>query len=827
MPTLVRPYPGPVPTSTTAPVPGATARPVRPSRRAGRTGAVALLLALIGLVALPTLPATAATSADQGTGSPVVLVGVTGLRWDDLGSLTTPALWALSREASVGSSVVRSTISYTCPSAGWLAVSSGGRSADTAVPDGTCRTLRDPLLDGTVPGWDDYLQATEASGYDSRIGLLGETVAAAGVTATSIGPGAAIALADADGVPVGDHVRRPTDERALEQAVEDALATSTLLVIDAGTVRDPGYQTRGRAESDVEEPADDAEVPVPDVSGPDVVTEPTRAEQVQVIDARLAAVRAALDDADADATLLVVSVADSSRRAQLQLAAATGPTVDGSGTYGGGLIGSPSTRQPGYLQTTDVTPTVLSALGIRDQAPKGALVGSALTLRDSDAGAGARIAGLIDDNRHAQAAKPLVGSFYVVWVALNLVLYAGVTIGLNNRVHAWWTTLLDGLWPRRRRTGQNPRRVLHVLRVVGVAVAAVPVSTFLANLVPWWRSSHTGWALSTVVVLIAGAITALVVLPRWRSSFLGPIGVVAAVTAVVLAVDVATGARLALDSMMGPGALVAGRFYGFGNPGFAMFATAMILATVAMTNPLLERGRRGLAVTVIAVMGVLATVIDGAPSIGADFGGPPALVPGFAVMALLAAGIRLNWRRVVGVLAAGAVTVIGIAVLDWLRPADERSHLGRFIETVLDGGLVTVVLRKAQANLNNLIGSEQTLLAIGGLLLVVVLLGRPARSAVGAPDGGPYAWLSAGAPLRRLGTDAPMLMPGLTALGVTLAVGFAMNDSGIVIPATGVGLAVPLLIAACATWMLLLQPAALRRRPAAPAAAPAPEPDPR
>jgi hypothetical protein len=265
-------------------------------------------------------------------------------------------------------------------------------------------------------------------------------------------------------------------------------------------------------------------------------------------------------------------------------------------------------------------------------------------------------------------------------------------------------------------------------------------------------------------------------------------------------VDVATGARLALDSMMGPGALVAGRFYGFGNPGFAMFATAMILATVAITNPLLERGRRGLAVTVIAVMGVLATVIDGAPSIGADFGGPPA---------------------VVGVLLAGAVTVIGIAVLDWLRPADERSHLGRFIETVLDGGLVTVVLRKAQANLNNLIGSEQTLLAIGGLLLVVVLLGRPARSAVGAPDGGPYAWLSAGAPLRRLGTDAPMLMPGLTALGVTLAVGFAMNDSGIVIPATGVGLAVPLLIAACATWMLLLQPAALRRRPSAPEPAPA------
>jgi hypothetical protein len=259
--------------------------------------------------------------------------------------------------------------------------------------------------------------------------------------------------------------------------------------------------------------------------------------------------------------------------------------------------------------------------------------------------------------------------------------------------------------------------------------------------------------------------------------------------------------------MMGPGSLVAGRFYGFGNPAFALFATAMILAAVAFADPLLRAGRTGLAVAVVAGMGLAATVVDGMPGIGADFGGPPALVPGFAILALLTAGVRLSWRRVLAVLAAGAVTVIGIALLDWLRPPDQRSHLGRFIDTVLDGGLWTVLLRKGEANLRILFGSEQTLLAIGGLLLVVLLVGRPARSAVSAPDGGPYAWLSAGAPVRRLATDAPMLLKGLIALAVTLGIGFALNDSGVVVPATGIGLAVPLLAAACATWMLLLQPA--------------------
>ncbi|NKY21749.1 hypothetical protein [Cellulomonas denverensis] len=764
------------------------------------SAALALLVLLTGVgLAAP------AGAAEEDTDAPVVLIGVTGLRWDDIGSLTTPALWSLSREGSVGTSVVRSKRSFTCPSAGWLAVSSGGRSDDLTVADGTCRTLRDPLPDGDVPGWDDYLTATKASGYDSRLGLLGDTVAAAGLSATGIGPGAAIALADTEGRPVGTHIRRPATAEELQDEVEAAMAGSQLLVVDAGTVRDPGYQTRGRSGVDGE-PAED-EGTTPDVSGTDVVIEPTRAEQVQAIDAQIAAVLEGIDRAGTDATVYLVSLADSSRRPHLQLAAATGPAI-GGGEYTGGMLRSGSTRQDGYLQVTDVTPTLLTALGIRDQAPSGAMVGSVISQRIDDDTATARVAYLIDQNRHAQAAKPLVSTFYVIWVAMNLALYALVTVGLNSRVRQWFVRLLDRWRPNRvrGRTRVTPQRVLRGLRIAAVVVAAVPVSTFLANLLPWWRATSAGWALAGVVALFSLAIALVALLPPWRSSFLGPLGTVAGITALVLTWDVATGARLALDSMMGPSSLVAGRFYGFGNPAFALFATAMVLVALALANPLVRRGRRWAAAGVVAVVGIVATVVDGMPSIGADFGGPPALVPGFAIMALLVAGIKLNWRRVLGVLLAGAVVVIGLALIDYARPADDRTHLGRFIETVLDGGLWTVLLRKGQANLGILFGSEQTLLAIGGVLLVVLLLGRPARNAVGAPDGGPYAWLSAGAPLRRLSTDAPVLMPGLIGLSVTLFLGFALNDSGVVVPATGIGLAVPLLVAASATWMLTLQP---------------------
>jgi hypothetical protein len=56
------------------------------------------------------------------------------------------------------------------------------------------------------------------------------------------------------------------------------------------------------------------------------------------------------------------------------------------------------------------------------------------------------------------------------------------------------------------------------------------------------------------------------------------------------------------------------------------------------------------------------------------------------------------------------------------------------------------------------------------------------------------AW---GAPALQLAYErCPALRPGLTALIVMLGIGFAVNDSGTVVPAVGATLAIPLLIAA-------------------------------
>ncbi|MET0434207.1 MAG: hypothetical protein ABW025_08565 [Cellulomonas sp.] len=814
--------------------------PLSPLLRRALTTLTALLLAVLvtpagasagvpGALPGPADRAGATEPAEAASRPPVLLVGVTGLRWDDLSTVGTPALAELAAAGAVGSTVVRSVRSFTCPSPGWLAVGAGGRADDSRVADGSCRTLTEPDAAGRVPGWDDYVAATDASAYDSRLGLLGDAVASSGLAATGIGPGAAVALAGADGRVVGEHVDRPEGVDDLRDATAAALAGSSLVVVDAGSVRDPGRATRDRVAGD---PAgDEADGSGPTQAdpaqevGPEVVAEPDRAEQVRALDARLGAVLDAARASGEHPTVLLVSVADSGRRAHLQVAAATGLGEPG------GLLGSASTRQPGLLQTTDVAPTVLDALSIRDHAAAGALVGAPVRAAADDRTGAERVAALVDQNRRAQAVAPRASGFYVLWVGLNLALYAAVTVGLTRRGRS----LLAWVRRRSRAATEAPhadqeqaqaRGVLEVLRVAAVAVASIPVATFLANLVPWWRSGEPGWVLGPLVAAFALVVSAAAcAVPAWRRVPLGPVGVVAAITATVLGLDVALGARLSLDSLMGPGSLVAGRFYGFGNPALALFVTATILGAVALVDPLVRRGRRRAATVVVALtglltLGVVSGIVSTTPTTGANFGGPPVVVAGFLVLVVVTAGARLGWRRLVLVVGAGISASVVLSVLDWLRPADERTHLGRFVETVLDGGLGGVLLRKAGTNLRILLGSEQTLLAIGGLVLVVLLLGRPARSALRAADGGPYAWLSGGAPLRALTNDAPLLVGGLTALAVALGFGFAINDSGVVVPATGVGLAVPLLVAACATWLLGRTARPSGPTPSAPSAAP-------
>lgn len=734
--------------------------------------AVATLLTILiasGAVALglTTLTGTAAAAEDQpAPATKVVFVGAAGLAWSDVDPELTPAIW--ESLGSVGSLSVRSVRTVACPLDGWLAINTSSR---TAGPSSTCDVLVGPE-DGSLPVWSQVLEGVAQQNYSASVGLLTEHLEEGGVSSIAIGPGAGVALADPGG-HIETYQERRTPGEGLAAQISAAVAAHDLVMIDAGPIR----------------PA-----PKNSYSTP----EQFRADHVRIINNRIEAVLRGIHDSGHAPTVIVAGVADDALPALRVI------SID-DGSQPRGVLTSPSTRQPGYSLATDLHATILAELGV--SAPS---QGNAIRSVPSQGSLADRVASAVDRERHSLVMRPIVPTFFFIMAALNVALYAAVAIGLKRptiaRLNAWWYRRTGKVPPQAEGAWLPPRtNVLRIMRALALAVAALPAASYLANLVPWWRTAAPGLTLAGSILVCITVLVALALAGPWRHTILGPATIIAAVLAAVLVVDVALGSPLQLGSVMGNPPIVAGRFYGMNNTAFAQFSTTMILLAIAAAQPFIHRGRRRVAATIIAGFGVLAAFIDGAPSLGADFGGPPAILPTFLILGLLAAGVRITVKRVGAVFLGTGLIVLAIAFADWLRPAGSRTHIGNFFQQVLDGELLSVIWRKLDTNLRVLMGNRPlTLLAVSAVVLVVFVLARPIRTELTEPRGGRYAWLSGGTPLNAMSARAPLLGSGVIAAAILAGLGMAVNDSGIAIPANVAAVFVPLLIAATATWMLSL-----------------------
>ncbi len=94
-------------------------------------------------------------------------------------------------------------------------------------------------------------------------------------------------------------------------------------------------------------------------------------------------------------------------------------------------------------------------------------------------------------------------------------------------------------------------------------------------------------------------------------------------------------------------------------------------------------------------------LVDAVPTLGADVGGGLALMPSALVLVLLLARVRLGARRLVAVLAIGAIPVVALALWDYHRPPERRTHMGQFVAQIVDGQAGHVISRKISANLGS------------------------------------------------------------------------------------------------------------------------------
>ncbi len=693
-------------------------------------GALAAVVALVAPAYAAGRGSAPSPATAGGTAGAIVLIGTGGLTWSDVSETGTPALWALLRDGSSAAMSIRSVQTNTCPIDGWLGLSAGSRAAAARVgpqpsaQDRPCPAIPE-VVGGRVPGWSAYVRAAADDGFDAHLGLLGDRAAAAGVCVQAVGPGAGLAAARSN----GSVARYASWDPA---TLLTDLAGCPITLVDVGALRDPG-----------------------DVAGGEPVSG-SRAEQVMAIDARIGQV---IDAAPNGADFVVASIADAGRSERLRMVVARGPD------FGPGELYSPSTRQPGLVQEQDLTVTTLRIAQIPvPSGLGGAVLRSGTAPDNSEQRSRARLQALVDYDEASHEVHSLVPPFFMVFAYGQLVIYLFVLL----------------VWKGRLGTAGTRIRSLGWVRRIAVGAASVPASTFLANLLPWWRFPVPMLSIVAAVLLFVAVITAVALSGPWSRSPVGPLVVVAGVTMGVLAGDVMTGSRLQLSSLMGLQPVIAGRFYGMGNVTFSLFATSALLLACALAGLVVERSPRR-AAAVVLVIGAVAVVIDGAPFWGADGGGPPALVPGLAYLVLAILGIEMTWKRV-GLIAVGSVALFFLVAFgDWLRGPQSRTHLGGFIQAIIDGNAMDIVVRKGRQNLEILTGNMPlTLLVPAALIFVFYVLARPT------------SWGSRS--LQRSFETVPTLRAALVALVVTITVGFAINDSGVAIPAVSATVVVPLIL---------------------------------
>ncbi|TPW14694.1 MAG: hypothetical protein FD127_1253 [Acidimicrobiaceae bacterium] len=314
-------------------------------------------------------------------------------------------------------------------------------------------------------------------------------------------------------------------------------------------------------------------------------------------------------------------------------------------------------------------------------------------------------------------------------------------------------------------------------RGLAQVVIAHPTVTFLFGLADYHRLPLGFFVCLTLVAAIVLAVAGVSAASRLGSW--GPTTLLAAVLWLTLVIDVATGGTLQINTPFGYTPTVAGRFQGFGNLAFGLVAAAAI--SVSVVGVLLGASRRS-SLCWAGWVGTTTIIAVAAPAFGSDVGGTLALIPAFGLLVLSVGGAPLTWRRGVVAMAAGAVAVGVLAVADLARAEGSRTHLGRFLDELLhgdllDGDAMLIVRRKLRGNMAILTSSFWSLILVGVIALALVWCVRH-RGTLAASLAG-----------------QPAVKAFVIGWSTAAALGFALNDSGLAVPAVMLGVAIPWLVA--------------------------------
>jgi len=381
----------------------------------------------------------------------------------------------------------------------------------------------------------------------------------------------------------------------------------------------------------------------------------------------------------------------------------------------GGMLTSGSTHIPGMVEGTDITATVIQALGLPTPSQ---VQGQPITA------GGSRDVGYLKSFRARIGAVngrqlPSLKTFLLSWAGLILLLGSfadrrGLAIALRaGGLGALWTPSIALLT-----AALEPSRTVELAVLAGGALVLGLVTD---RLITWPRAP----ALPAVVGVL------------WYT------------------IDLVRGSRLIDESVFGPSPLAGVRFYGVDND-LEITSALLILALVAAT--VRRRDRSARTAWILAGAGLAGVLVVSPGRLGADVGGIFTIVGGVGVAALMMLP-RVTWRSVLLVLLAPAIALVGLVGLD-IATKGNSDFLRNVIHAPSGGTIWDIVRRRYDVAWSIFRAGETPLLTVVALLAATYAVRHRRRVfAAVAPDA---LW--------------PACLAGGFAAAVSCAV---FNDSGV------------------------------------------------
>lgn len=815
--------------------------------------ALALLGLAVGALALPGTSAGAAPAQAEAHGK-VLVVTAPALRWVDLVDHDLPNVEGWMADASVAMLSLRTLGARTGIGEGYLTMGAGNRAGVSSSIEGTALEPAERFEEGTASQGYERRTGTEATGellqlgfpaiarandrylYGAEPGALAATLAEAGLamgvvanadTGIGLATDPATEEAPPEDAPVGEDVDAGIEEElpAEEPPAEEEPEVDEVVEDEEATDEDPSVPAPEPLELTTGQYGRAAALAAMDDTG-QVARAEVRGLLRRDVDAPYGvryhppAVLEAFQGVWADVDVALVELSDLDRADQFRRDAASEPAArmweqalvhadelfgmlldavepgttvilatpaapraaetlgvfamsDGGGE--GRLARSGTTRRPGYVTLPDVAPTIVRHFDLEQPS---AMTGTVIRPGERTTVDGDRFEAFAGTTAEAKFRDRATGPVSVVFVVVQILAYALAAVAVARR--RGWTRPVSYL---------------------ALVVLATPPIGFLAGVLHVESGDVVAYTLgifaaAIVLAAVAEGLGALAA-RRWPSTraTLPPLLLVS-LSWLVLVVDVITGGRLQINTVFGYSPLVAGRFAGFGNLAFALIGVgAVVVACGGWATARLAVGPadgsarlRGAAAVAVVAFLVLTVVIDGAPPWGSDVGGVLATVPGFAVLVLVAMGVRVDLKRAVAIGLATLLAIGLFAAVDLSRAEEDRTHLGRLVDRVLDddggdgGGFLDVIERKLTTNINILTSSVWTLTIPFALGLLIYL----ARRRTGF--------------LRDLQEGVPGIRPMLAGGLLVAVLGFALNDSGVAVPAMMFAILLPYLTYVLLRW---------------------------